>query len=155
MDEGRCRVTSLLEFNDDIIVNILKHMGSVYMIGRDYTPQTEPAGSLRIAASVNSRLRRLVHSAAAQLCFMSDAHAFEICADCPRLSSTLFQHCDEVRIGPIAAKASYEMLQGFTDVVANHFQSLKRVHVTGAELPTDLAQALTSSQYAAHACRAI
>lgn len=137
-----------MALNDDILVKILKHVGSVYMIGRDYTVQTERAGSLRIAACVNTRLRRIVHAAASEVCLMSDAHAFDICTDCPRMAATVFAHCDEVRIGPNASRALSKDASAITNIADKHFRRLRHIHVTGAELPVGLALALTSSQCA-------
>ena len=146
-DEGAQQPLSLMSFNDDILAAILKRLGSVYVIGRAYSLETEPAGSLRIAACVNRRLRRIVHTAVTETCALIDPSALEICISCPRMASTLFQHCDEVRIVPDAASALPKH-PTFVSVALNSFTSLKRIHVTGAELSANLAQALACSQCA-------
>lgn len=148
MDAVTPKKMELMSLNDDILLNILKHVGSVYMIGHDYTAQTEPAGSLRIVACVNTRLRRIVHTAASEMCLMYDEHAFGICTDCPRMAATLFAHTDEVRIGPNAGRALSKDPGVMTTIADKSFRALRRIHVTGAELPIGLASALTSSECA-------
>lgn len=136
---------SLMSFNDDILADILKHLGRVYVIGHDYSLRDETAGSLRIAACVNRRLRRIVHTTAAKTCVLKDGSALDICSSCPQMASILFRNTDGVRFGPYAARALAKH-QSFAGVASNSFKCLKEVHVTGAELSTGLVQALACSE---------